>query len=378
MIRLNNARLVLEDEIVHGTIVINNGLIVDILPGKTYSTTAHDIDLGNDFLTPGLIDLHTDNLERQVSPRTKARWPSRSALMAHDAHCAVSGITTVFDALCLGDIGFEKDRNQTFADGLTDLHAMNGTDLLKAEHFLHLRCELLAPEMPDLLARTLNDPLVKLISIMDHSPGVGQYADLEKYRQLRRSEGFPHDQIEQKIDEAQSKRDTYSIPHREQVLDLLRNRHIPLASHDDRTIEEIEKNYDDGITISEFPVSMEAARHAKTKGIRSIAGAPNIVRGGSHSGNIAAIDLIREGLLDALASDYVPAAMMEAAFACVHNHVLSMPAAIALVSSGPAALVDFTDRGKIAIGLRADLVRVRVHEYLPIVRAVWRAGERVA
>lgn len=363
----------------HGSIVIDNGIIVDIQPGKWNTDNLSDnLDMDNDFLTPGLIDLHTDNLERQVLPRTRARWPSRSALMAHDAQCAASGITTVFDALCLGDLGFEKARSQTFAEGLIDLQAMTDTGLLKTEHFLHLRCELLAPEMPDLLQRTLANPLVRLISIMDHSPGVGQYANIEKYRQLRRAEGFAQEEIEEMIANLQQKRATYSTRHREQVLDLLHNQDVPLASHDDRTTEEIDQNHLDGITISEFPVSIEAARHARDKGIRTIGGAPNVVRGGSHSGNVAALDLIRESLLDALASDYVPASMMEAAFACTQDGLLDLPAAMALVSSGPAALVGLADRGKIDIGLRADLVRVRVHEGLPIIRAVWREGQRVA
>lgn len=375
---LTNARLVLADEVVHGSIVIDDGVIRDIVPGKLSALNAGDCDLEHDYLTPGMIDLHTDNLERQVTPRTRARWPSRSALMAHDAQCASSGITTVFDALCLGDIGFEKARCQTFTDGVVDLQAMTRTQLLKAEHFLHLRCELLAPDMPELLQRSLDHPLVRLISIMDHSPGVGQYANIEKYRQLRRADGFSQEHIETMITELQQKRDTYSGEHRKLVLDILRDRAIPLASHDDRTVDEVEKNHQDGITLSEFPVSMEAARHARSRGIRTIGGAPNVVRGGSHSGNVAALDLISEGLLDALASDYVPASMMEAAFACSHNDTLDLPAAIGLVSSGPASLVGLTDRGRIAIGLRADLVRVHVHDRLPVIRSVWRAGERVA
>ncbi|WP_298218706.1 alpha-D-ribose 1-methylphosphonate 5-triphosphate diphosphatase [Halothiobacillus sp.] len=376
---LTNAQLVLADEVIQGTLFIEHGRIVDIRRDVNGSRLPPDaIDLDGDYLTPGLVDLHTDNLERQVSPRTRARWPSRSALMTHDAQCAIAGVTTVFDALCLGEAGFEKARTQTFRDGLIDLQTMATTNLLKAEHFLHLRCELLAPEMPDLLSQSLDHSLVRLVSIMDHSPGVGQYADIDRFRLLRQEEGLPDEHIDTLINQAKLKRATYSQLHRERVLNLLRERDIPLASHDDRTTAEIEQNHQDGITISEFPVSLEAARHAKLKGIRCIAGAPNIVRGGSHSGNIAATDLISEGLLDALASDYVPAAMMEAAFILAQKNILNLPAAIALVSSGPAALVGLNDRGQIASGLRADLVRVHVHDGLPVIRSVWRAGERIA
>jgi alpha-D-ribose 1-methylphosphonate 5-triphosphate diphosphatase len=150
-----------------------------------------------------------------------------------------------------------------------------------------------------------------------------------------------------------------------------------LASHDDRTAEEVDENHRDGIRISEFPVTMEAARTARAHGMQVIAGAPNIVRGGSHSGNIAAADLVREGTVDAFASDYVPASLVEAAFACARDVGITLPDAVALVTDRPARMAALDDRGRIAPGLRADLVRVRVHEGLPVVRQVWRAGERV-
>ena len=140
----------------------------------------------------------------------------------------------------------------------------------------------------------------------------------------------------------------------------------------------MDRNKRDGITISEFPVLMEAARHARTIGMEVIAGAPNIVRGGSHSGNVAAVDLVREGAADALASDYVPGAMIEAAWRCTAETELSLPEAVATVTDAPARMARLDDRGRIAPGLRADLVRVRAHEGLPVVRQVWRAGERVA
>ena len=151
-----------------------------------------------------------------------------------------------------------------------------------------------------------------------------------------------------------------------------------LASHDDRTAEEVAENDADGIRISEFPVSMLAASAARARGMQVIAGAPNIVRGGSHSGNVAAADLVRVGAVDAFASDYVPASLVEAAFACVGQTGITLPHGVALVTDHPAGMAGLTDRGRIEVGRRADLVRVRVHEGLPIVRQVWRGGERVA
>jgi alpha-D-ribose 1-methylphosphonate 5-triphosphate diphosphatase len=370
---LTSARLVLPDEVREGALAIAEGRIASL------DATGNGLDLEGDYLIPGIIDLHTDNLERQAQPRSNARWPSRSALLTHDAQCAAAGITTVFDALCLGDIGFEKERNKTFEDGYADLLVLNRLGALKTDHLLHLRCELPAGEMPGMLETVIDDPLVRLLSVMDHSPGIGgQYIDIERYRRMRLKEGFSNGEIDTIIAELQESHHTHHNANRTFVLEQAAQRGIPVASHDDRTEEEVARNAADGIEISEFPVSLVAARAARARGMTTIAGAPNIVRGGSHSGNVAVLDLIRENLLDALASDYVPASMLEAAFLTVTQDVLALPAAIALITSGPADIAGLTDRGRIAPGLRADLVQVRLYGGLPVIRAVWRQGERIA
>jgi len=374
-IALANARLVLPDGIHHGGITIAGGRIAAI--HATAPPDAHDLD--GDYLLPGLVDLHTDNLERQVQPRSNARWPSRSALIAHDAQCAAAGITTVFDALCLGDLGFEPDRHQTFTDGLADLDALAPTGLLRAEHLLHLRCELPADGMPALFATVADHPRLRLVSLMDHTPGIGQYADIPRWQALRRRDGLTQAAIDDQLIRLHAQRDRLRAANRRDLLATVRaaGHTLVLASHDDATAEEIAENHADGITISEFPVTLDAARAARAAGMQVIAGAPNLVRGGSHAGNVAAADLVRAGLVDAFASDYVPAALLEAAFAASRLG-LALPDAVALVTDRPARMAGLTDRGRIAPGLRADLVRVRVHDGLPVVRAVWRGGERVA
>ncbi len=368
-----NAQLVLPDGACLGGVRLRAGTIAEILPGHV----AGGVDLEGDLLLPGLIDLHTDNLERQVAPRPNARWPSRSALLAHDSHCIAAGITTVLDALCLGDVGFEKERIRTFHEGIADLDALAGTGLLKAEHFLHLRCELPAPDMLAMFDPVAAHPRLRLVSLMDHCPGYGQYADLDYYRALKRRDGFSDLDIDRLIATARAQRARVRTPNRVALLARLAGRGIALASHDDRTEEEVAENAADAIGISEFPVSMAAARAARGHGMQVIAGAPNIVRGGSHSGNVAAADLVTAGAVDAFASDYVPSSLIEAAFACVRAGLLPLHAAVALVTERPARMAGFTDRGRLAAGLRADLVRVRVHEGLPVVRAVLSAGERV-
>jgi alpha-D-ribose 1-methylphosphonate 5-triphosphate diphosphatase len=371
---LTNATLVLPDATLHGTLVVRGGRIVDVQPHRSGALAARDLD--GDYLIPGIVDTHTDNLERQVQPRSLARWPSRSAMVAHDAQCAAAGITTVFDALCLGDLGFDKERIRTFQDGVVDLDALNDANLLKAEHFLHLRCEVPALDMLGLFDSVAGNVLIRMVSLMDHSPGVGQYANLDFYRALRRRGGLDDDYIERRILELQAQRERMRIPNRRALLGRISGRNIAVASHDDRTEEEIAENAADGIGISEFPVTLAAARAAKAAGMQVIAGAPNIVRGGSHSGNVSASELLETGAVDAFASDYVPNSLVEAAFQCAQR--IGLPQAVALVTDRPARLAGLCDRGRLQAGQRADLVHVRLHHGLPVVRQVWRSGERVA
>ena len=374
---LTNARLALADEVVLGTVVVEDGIIADVQPGRR-SPAPGALDLGGDTLMPGIVDVHTDNLERQVQPRSNARWPSRSAMAAHDAQCAAAGVTTVLDALCLGDLGFDKDRTQTFHDGVADLNALADAGLLKSEHFLHLRCELPAPDMMGLLDPVAEHPRVRMVSLMDHSPGVGQYANLDRYRKMRLREGHGLPWIEGRIVELQEQRARTRGPNRRALLDRIVPLGIVLASHDDNTAEEVAENAADGIRISEFPVSMLAACEARARGMDVIAGAPNIVRGGSHSGNVAAADLVRERVVDAYASDYVPSSLLEAAFASVVQTGITLAQGVAMVTANPARMAGLHDRGRIEPGLRADLLHVREHEGMPVVRQVWRGGERVS
>ena len=234
---LTNAQLVLRDRVVPGSVVLRHGRIAEISQSMSQLRSALDMD--GDFLIPGVVDVHTDNLERQVQPRSNARWPSRSAMLAHDAQCAAAGVTTVFDALCLGDLGFEADRIRTFHDGVADLDALSASGLMKSEHFLHLRCEMPAADMLALVDPVAEHPLVRMISLMDHSPGVGQYADLERYRAFRRKDGNSDADIEARIIALTAQRARLRGPNRRALLDRVAGLGIVLASHDDETAAEI-------------------------------------------------------------------------------------------------------------------------------------------
>jgi alpha-D-ribose 1-methylphosphonate 5-triphosphate diphosphatase len=374
---LTNARIVTESDAFLGTAALREGRIAALDRGRTSLAAAQDLE--GDLLIPGLVDVHTDNLEKHMMPRPGVRWSARAALLAHDAQVAAAGITTVLDALCVGEVEHADQRDQMCREGVAELRALAPRALLRAEHFLHLRCEISVAGMEESFALVADDPLVRMVSLMDHTPGVGQFADIEKYkRKNARTLGMNEAEAEAYVARRWAMREKVRGPNRAAILAAVAGREIALASHDDRTVEEVEDWAAAGISISEFPVTLEAAQAARARSMGIIAGAPNLVRGGSHSGNVRAADLLREGLVDVFASDYVPAAMLNAA---LHAHAalhVPLPMAIASVSLRPALMVGLGDRGAIAPGLRADLVQVHLADGHPLVRQVWREARRIA
>jgi len=373
---LTNARLVLRDRILTGHLAMRDDRIAAFATG-----TAGGTDLEGDFLIPGLIELHTDNIEKNLRPRPGITWPSAlAAIMAHDAACAGAGITTVYDSISVGEYSDAPGRREFLelsVDGIRDGLAAGA---FRADHRLHLRCELPDPGVLRLLEPYWDEPLFTLVSLMDHTPGQRQWRDMEKYRVYltpRLSAGESFDQrIADRIETGQK-----LVPiHRREILARWREKgtDLPIASHDDTTPEHVAEAKADGITIAEFPTSYAAAAAAKAAGIGTVMGAPNVVRGESHSGNVSALDLAGEGLVDALSSDYAPFSLLHAAFLLHERSGLSLPDAIATVTTAPAEMARLDDRGRIEEGLRADLVQVRLHEGVPMVRAVWREGRRVA
>lgn len=374
---LTNARVVTEAEVFGGTVVVRGGRIAAVERGRSGLAAAQDLE--GDLLIPGLVDVHTDNLERHMMPRPGVRWSARAALLAHDAQVAAAGVTTVLDALCVGEVEHADQRDQMFREGVAELRALGSRGLLRAEHFLHLRCEISVATMLASFETVAEDPLVRMVSLMDHTPGVGQFADVERYvKKNARTLGMNETEARAYVVRRRETRDRVRDANRDAILARLAGRDVALASHDDRTEAEVAAWHDAGLTISEFPVSLEAAAAAKARRMSVIAGGPNIVRGGSHSGNVAAAELVARALVDVFASDYVPASMLASAFLLHDRHGIALPAAIATVSAAPARVVGLADRGAIASGLRADLMQVHLADGHPLVRQVWREGRRIA
>jgi alpha-D-ribose 1-methylphosphonate 5-triphosphate diphosphatase len=376
-----NALMVLPGEMVLGSMSVVDGRIARLDHGSISAPAA--IDLENDYLLPGLVEIHTDNFERHLMPRPKVQWAEMPALLAHDAEIAAAGITTVFDALGVGEADPESLRGSTWHKVLGTLDTCVEKDILRADHHLHVRCELPAPNTIDLFEPFHGHPRLSLVSLMDHTPGQRQWENLEVARvYYTGKKGWSQEKFETRVAEAGALQAKYAQPHRRHFVDYCRTHGIALASHDDTTVAHVEQAHAEGASMSEFPTTMAAARAARERGLSTVMGGPNVVRGGSHSGNVSASDLARAGLLDILSSDYVPGSLMSAVMRLVTDDILSLPEAVATVTRTPAQATGLVDRGAIEPGLRADLVQVRMTE-LPdgsrhaVVRAVWREGRRV-
>jgi alpha-D-ribose 1-methylphosphonate 5-triphosphate diphosphatase len=374
---LEDAEIVLPDQVVRGWAAVAGGVVVEVGEGKA---PERGLGLGGDYLIPGLVELHTDHLESHYAPRPKVRWHPLGAVLAYDAQMAASGITTVFDSLRAGvdvDGGGLGGELIALAEALDEARR---NQLFRCEHLTHLRCEIPSPDLIEQVEKFASVFPIGLISLMDHTPGQRQFRDLPKYFTYYGGKTGKSDaEIEQAIALKTAVNAARSEVNRPAIVKLARERGIRLASHDDTTLEDVRQSLAEGVTIAEFPTTLEAALACRQSGLTVMMGAPNLIRGGSHSGNVAAETLAQEGVLDVLSSDYVPASLLMAAFDLGRRvPSISLPQAIATVTRNPARATGLDDRGEIAVGRRADLVCVRVTGGVPVVRQVWRSGRRVA
>jgi alpha-D-ribose 1-methylphosphonate 5-triphosphate diphosphatase len=357
---VTDARLVLPDQVIeHGALRLEGGRIVEIREGDAPGAAIH---AGGLMILPGLIDVHGDMLERDMEPRPKVRFPVDLVVHELDKRLAATGITTAFAAISLDWPGTvtrlrSSEAAQAMISAIHDLRPSLLTDFL-----VHVRFEITVPQAGEYLTAMLEADEVHLVSLTDHTPGQGQYRDIEKYIRTMREwhqekEGLhlTDEDMRQRIVERTKPVGWQAV---NDVARIARERHVILASHDDDTEEKVALMAGLGSTISEFPVSLEAAEAARTRGMHVVMGAPNALRGASHSGNLSALDGIEAGVVDTLASDYFPAAMLHAALAVAERGLLSLPEAVRLVTLNPADGVGLSDRGALEVGRLADLVLV--------------------
>ncbi len=373
---LANSRLVLPDQTLTGSLTIERGIITEIAEGDYVPIGA--VDCGGDLVIPGLIELHTDNVERHIEPRPEVDWPHLSALIAHDAELASTGITTVFDAMRVGSIHSGKGRYIDYARKLADeLLAARSKGYFKISHFLHLRAEICSETLLEELAAFTPEDRVGIVSLMDHTPGQRQFRDLSALKTyVSKKRGMNDAEFADHVENLLNLQARYGKQHETGAVREARRLGAVLASHDDTTAQHVATSASNGVVFAEFPTTVEAAEACRVHGITVMMGAPNLIRGGSHSGNVAAKELASANLLDIVSSDYVPSALLLSAFRLADIWD-DLPRAIATVTSNPARAARLPDRGALQTGLRGDVLRVRKVGQAPLLRGVWCRGEMI-
>jgi len=376
---VENARIVLADRVIeNGFAAVDSGVIVELGEGRAPERGS---DFAGDLLLPGLVELHTDHLEAHYMPRPKVRWDLTAAVISYDAQMATSGVTTVLDSLRVWREDGAEDVSGQASELSCAIDDARRRHLLRVSHFLHLRCEVPMPDVVEDATALIGRPDVRLMSLMDHTPGQRQFRDPVKLREYYRgkSGGMSDAQLDILFARRLECHTRYAAKNYSQLVALANAHATPLASHDDTSLDHVEQSIRDGVRVAEFPTTVAAAARLHEAGVKVLMGAPNLIRGKSHSGNVATADLARNDKLDILSSDYVPSSLLMAALRLPRVATnFDLPAAIRTVSKTPAEVVGLSDRGEIACGKRADLIRVHVNDDDTAVRGVWCEGRRVA
>ncbi|MGB4113941.1 MAG: alpha-D-ribose 1-methylphosphonate 5-triphosphate diphosphatase [Yoonia sp.] len=373
-----NARLILNNEVVTGSLVMADGFITDIAQGMTVPKGA--IDMQGDYLAPGLVELHTDNVERHLEPRPNVSWPFRAAILAHDRELAGAGITTVFDAIRVGSIVSDTSAGYPkYARQMTDeILGVRAAGLLRISHHIHLRAEVCSETLVDELDEFSSKDRIGIVSMMDHTPGQRQFVDISKFETyIRGKRKYSDDQWDAHIEFLYGLQARLGTKHEAATVAAAKRLGATLASHDDTTAYQVSTSHSYGVRMAVFPTTVAAADACHANGIATIMGAPNLIRGGSHSGNVAAAELAQMDRLDILSSDYVPAGLLMAAVQ-LGDIWGNLARGMRTVTDTPAQVVGLLDRGTLAIGQRADIIRFDLQDQTPILHETWSAGRRVS
>ncbi|WP_037080713.1 alpha-D-ribose 1-methylphosphonate 5-triphosphate diphosphatase [Neorhizobium vignae] len=373
---LGNFTLVLPDEVVDaGSVRIEDGVIAEIRPEPVAGAV---IDGGGRLLMPGFVDLHGDMIEREIAPRPNAQMPIDFGIHELDKKLAAAGVTTAYAAVSFATesvYGHVRSLETTSAviEGINRLR-----DNLLIDHRVHARYEITNVGAAATLERLLKADEIDMVSLTDHTPGQGQYNNIAAYvASISERRAISEEMAAEIVQKRIAMRDNPQIEVRlKEIVSLSLQHGLSLASHDDDSVEKVAEMFDLGVTISEFPVTLPAAEEARRRGLWTLMGAPNALRGKSMSGNLSALDAAKAGLLTVIAADYHPAAFVPGVFKLADVSEGGLPAAVAMATGNAARSAGLTDRGEIAVCQRADLVVVEkgdVHR----IRATFRAGRFV-
>lgn len=370
--QLKNVTIVLPDGVYQNSAMsAKDGIITEIEKGEKLSEFPTGL-----VVIPGLVDLHGDMLERELEPRPTSRFPVEMALDELDKRHVASGITTAYVALSFADFA-ERDDDLRLNTRMIEVveAVVSRRDSLSCDTRVHARFEIMNPEAAPLLETMIAKKQVEMVSLMDHTPGQGQFRDLENYvLYMMKWLKVGRDAAQKELERQMSQPKTWESV--QEICRLATAHGLPVASHDDDTEAKVSLMRELGVTISEFPVSLEAVRTAKANGMHTLMGAPNALRGRSHSGNLSAIEALKCQQLDALSSDYYPAAILHATFGLAYKGLAPLHETVKLVSQNPALAARLSNKGSLEIGKDADVVMI--HSGLaPRVAATFRAGRMV-
>ncbi len=373
-----NYRLLLSNEEISGTIAVTDGVITDIQPG----IVSQGQNGSGNYLLPGLIELHTDNLEKCISPRPKVRFPLELATVNHDRDLISSGITTVCDAIAIGDITPKDNslRIHHYAGMINAVVEGQKAGRFSTDHLLHLRCELGYEHLYEIIESYAEHPLLALISLMDHAPGQRQFVNIQKYKEYYTGKhGVPAAKMDEFIAMRLDNQHKHAVENRESLVKLSQKKSIALASHDDATADHVQEAISEGVVLAEFPTTLNAAREAHNNGLLVLMGAPNVVLGGSHSGNVSAIKLVELDLVDIISSDYVPRSLLQSAFIISQQANKPLYEVIKYITLNPAKAINLDKQiGSLEVGKKADFVTVQDDGVVPKILEVFKSGQRVA
>lgn len=373
-----NYRLLLPEEETLGTIAVKDGVITDIQPG----VVSHGENGDGNYLLPGLIELHTDNLEKSIAPRPSVRFPLELAAVNHDKDLISSGITTVCDAIAIGDVTPKDDslRTNHYAAMIDTIAEGQAAGRFSSDHLLHLRCELGYEHLYGIIEPYAEHPLLAMISLMDHTPGQRQFVNIHKYKEYYTGKhGVPEAKMDEFIAMRLNNQHRHAVENRQALVKLSQKKNISLASHDDATVEHVKEAISEGVVLAEFPTTLEAAKEAHQNGLLVLMGAPNVVLGGSHSGNVSAMELVELDLVDIISSDYVPRSLLQSAFIISQTANKPLYEVIKYITLYSAKAINLDDCiGSLEIGKKADFLTVNYDGVVPRIRSVYKQGDRVA
>ncbi|MFE5323111.1 phosphonate metabolism protein PhnM [Paenibacillus sp. NPDC056579] len=360
-----------------GTLVIENGTIIEI--SSSASTPGpRDIDASGMLVLPGIIDTHSDAIEHEMQPRPSSLFPVEMSFHELERKLAGQGVTTIYHSLSMWDDNSAKEvrRNQSVKQMIRTIRRLAAEDHL-IRHKVHLRFEIVNLNAVPHIVEMLNNGELDQLSFMDHTPGQGQYRNLEVQKKFVMERQKLTEEETLKVLEARRQQPKVSREDLQLVADLAGSLGVPLASHDDDSVEKLELVQSWRAAISEFPITMDVAKEAKQRGLHVVMGAPNVMLGRSHSNNLSALDAIKEGVVDILCSDYYPPAMIQAAF-LLHNQGYELSYAMNMISLNPAKALGLDKRlGSLEEGKAADVLLTRIHNGRPVIEKVWVEGQTV-